>query len=72
MYSCKIVAVQVLWRKVIVPCRKDHMSFRPKKAVALSEAEGDAKHREVEKSIQKQISRLARMDIYNVFYKAKC
>ncbi|GAJ22393.1 unnamed protein product, partial [marine sediment metagenome] len=28
------------------------MSFRPKKAAALSEAEGDAKHREVEKSIK--------------------
>jgi hypothetical protein len=27
------------------------MSFRPKKAAALSEAEGDAWHREVEKSI---------------------
>jgi len=29
------------------------MSFRPKKAVALSAVEGDAKHREVEKSIKK-------------------
>ena len=59
------------------------MSFRPKKAVALSEAEGDAKHREVEKSIKKQISRLTpllsceskkgsslEMTIYGVFYKA--
>jgi len=35
------------------------MSFRPKKAVALSEAEGDAWHREAEKSIKKQISRFA-------------
>jgi hypothetical protein len=34
-------------------CGKDHLSFRPKKAAALSEAEGDAKHREVEKSIKK-------------------
>ncbi len=28
------------------------LSFRPKKAAALSEAEGDARHREVEKSIK--------------------
>jgi len=27
------------------------LSFRPKKAAALSEAEGDAKHHEVEESI---------------------
>ena len=32
------------------------MSFRPKKAAALSEAEGDAWHREVEKSIKKWIN----------------
>jgi len=33
--------------------------FRPKKAAALSEAEGDTWHREVEKSIKKQSSPLA-------------
>jgi len=35
------------------------MSFRPKKAAALSEVEGDTLHRKVEKSIKKQTSQLA-------------
>jgi len=34
-----------------MPCRKERMSFRPKKAVPLSAVEGDAKHRGAEKSI---------------------
>jgi hypothetical protein len=35
------------------------MSSRPKKAVALSAIEGDAKYREGKKPIKKQISQLA-------------